>query len=112
MKIRPIIFVLIGALSLSRPVPADDYGDMFGLMFRMMLGMMDAMSEFKGNNSSDFDWGIGSSLGLGAGSRGVAVGSQHCFSRDSKPLHVNRMTHAVSWPAVPDTELPAGASQE
>lgn len=74
MKNRSAIYVLICALSLTQPASADEYGDMFGLMFRMMLSMMDAMSEVNGDNSSDFDWGGGSSLGLGMTALPMASG--------------------------------------
>ena len=66
MKNRSAIYALICALSLTQPASADEYGDMFGLMFRMMLSMMDAMSDVANDNSSDFDWGGGSSLGMTA----------------------------------------------
>jgi hypothetical protein len=74
MKNRPAIYALICALSLTQPASADEYGDMFGLMFRMMLSMMDAMSDVANDNSSDFDWGGGSSLGLGMTTLPMASG--------------------------------------
>ena len=65
MKKRPVIYLLICALSCARPAVADEYGDMFSIMFRMMLSMMKAMSDVAGDSTDNLGWGGGNSLGLG-----------------------------------------------
>jgi hypothetical protein len=57
MKHKSAILILIGALSLQQPAAANTYNgtDMFSLMFRMMLTMMNVMSS-AGNSSNSFGW--------------------------------------------------------
>ena len=66
MKKKRAILVLVCALCLPLPSAAEGMDDMFGVMFRMMLVMMNVMSDAMLDNSSDF--GSGSSLDFGMGS--------------------------------------------
>jgi len=66
MKKKRAILVLVCALCLPLPSAAEGMDDMFGVMFRMMLVMMNVMSDSMLGNSSDF--GSGSPLGFGMGS--------------------------------------------
>ena len=65
MKNRSATYLLICALFFAQPAAADEFGDMIGLMFRMMLGMMGAMSDVMGNNANNSGWGGGNPFGLG-----------------------------------------------
>ena len=42
----------------------------------------------------------------------MAVGAGQSLPRFSETFLVNRVTHAIARPAVPDTEAPAGTVQE
>ena len=66
MKKKRAILILVCALCLPLPSAAEGMDDMFGVMFRMMLVMMNVMSDAMLDNSSDF--GSGSSPGFGMGS--------------------------------------------
>ena len=65
MKNRPALYLLICILSFARPVSADDFGSMMGLMFRMMLSMMDAVSDVMDDDDDDSGWGGMNSFGMG-----------------------------------------------
>ena len=57
MKNRPAIYLLICSLCFAQPASADEFGSMMGLMFRMMLSMMDAVSDSMDDDSNDSGWG-------------------------------------------------------
>ena len=68
MKKKRAIVILVAALSLPLPSSAAAMDDMFAVMFRMMLVMMNVMSDAMLENTSTSDFGSASSLGFGMGS--------------------------------------------
>ena len=42
--------------------------------------------------------------------RGMAVGAEQCFARNSEALHVHRMADPIARATVPNTKLTAGAT--
>jgi hypothetical protein len=74
MRNKRAIVVLLCALSLPAPASADGMGDMFGVMFRMMLTMMNIMADSANGSNSWNSWNSWntwnspfSSYGLGNG---------------------------------------------
>jgi len=59
------MLLLISALVVPVPAAAEDYGDMFGTMFRMMLVMMNVVSDAMLDNNNNAAWDSGNSFGLG-----------------------------------------------
>lgn len=59
MKHRCATILLLLALTQPASARAEDYGEMFGLMFRMMLTAMNVMADMV-SNDNDWGWGGGS----------------------------------------------------
>ena len=68
MKKKRAIVILVAALSLPLPSAAVAMDDMFAVMFRMMLVMMNVMSDAMLGNTNTSDFGSASALGFGMGS--------------------------------------------
>ncbi len=73
MKNKRVIVVLLCALSLPAPSAALASDDIFSIMFRMMLTMMNVMASSMNNNNGSNNWGgnnwglnngLGSSMGM------------------------------------------------
>jgi hypothetical protein len=67
MKKKRAILILVAALSLPLPPSAAATEDMFAVMFRMMLVMMNVMSDAMLGNTNASDFGSASSFDFGMG---------------------------------------------
>jgi len=63
LKKKQIMLAMVIVLSVPAPSPANASAEMFGVMFRMMLVMMNTMSDAMLGNSNDMGWGYASPLG-------------------------------------------------
>jgi hypothetical protein len=68
MKKQRAIVLMVCVLSLPLPTPAAAMDDMFGVMFRMMLVMMNVMSGAMLGNTNNSSFGSTNSPGFGMGS--------------------------------------------
>jgi hypothetical protein len=67
MKKKSAIALLVCVLALPVPTPAAAMEDMFAVMFRMMLVMMNVMSDAMLGNSDNSSFGSNDSFGFGMG---------------------------------------------
>ncbi|MGB5177215.1 MAG: hypothetical protein WBP44_00660 [Gammaproteobacteria bacterium] len=67
MKKKRAIVILVAALSLPLPSSAVATEDMFAVMFRMMLVMMNVMSDAMLGNTNNSDFGSVNPFAVGAG---------------------------------------------
>jgi hypothetical protein len=73
MKNKRAIVVLLCALLLPAPSTAHASDDIFSIMFRMMLTMMNVMANSMNNNNSFNNWGGNSGWGNGMGMAGFPM---------------------------------------
>lgn len=66
MQNKRAILILLCALTLPLPTPAAASDDLFSIMFRMMLTMMNVMADSVDDDVGGFnDWGLGGTNALG-----------------------------------------------
>lgn len=74
MQNKRAILLLLCALSLPLPAPALAADDLFSIMFRMMLTMMNVMANAVEDDGGGFnDWGLGGTNSLGMGMTGMPM---------------------------------------
>jgi hypothetical protein len=91
MKKKPSIILLVCVLSLPVPSTAEAVEDIFSIMFRMMLTMMNVMSDTMLDNSDSFDMGSGNPFGN-------SMGAWPLMSGMSGMSGMNPMTSMGAWP--------------